>query len=301
MCWFAPVILTLAVGLVGCSETTGTAGSAGDGGDPFPGNCGAQGQGGGGRYVHPGLYVVFWPDVVLPYRGCVYLSEDCTRLEASTKCNIGEDDSQAHFLEVEWTNGRTDTGDDCAARVGATPDLVAQIPLTGCGEYNCSSFSIEFSDDEGAAWQIWGYWSYEDLFVYPTRTTVDGVCRPHSEIDYGVHQDPEAMAFWNASWFPPEVVDFDFNPKQVDVTTGSANVVGEATVVHANGVGRWNFSFRSPSGRTHSCFTDSPSSGDIYEGVWSCTVIIPQGEEAGDWELIMRGEYTGVTLEVVSR
>jgi hypothetical protein len=287
-------ICVLALSVMGCSETSGT-------GDPFPGNCGAQGQGGGGRYVHPGLYVAYLPDVVLPYQGCVYVNEDCTELEASTKCNIGEDDSQAHFLEVEWTNGRTDTGDDCAARVGVTPDLVTQIPLTGCGEYNCSSFSIEFSDDEGADWEIGGQWSYGDLLVYPSRTTVDGVCRPHFEFDYGVVDNPVTMAFRTASWFPPEVVDFDFNPKQVDVTAAPANVVGEATVTHPNGVDRWNVSFKSPSGGTHSCFVSSPSSGDIYDGVWSCTVTIPQGEEPGRWELIMRAQNTGAALEVVSR
>ena len=174
-------VCVLALGVMGC-------GTAGVGGDPFPGNCGAQGQGGGGRYVHPGLYIAFSPDVVLPYQGCVYVSEDCTELEASTKCNIGEDDSQAHFLEVEWTNGRTDAGDDCAARVGVTPDLVTQIPLTGCDEYNCSSFRIEFSDDEGADWEIYGEWSYDNLFVYPRelnddpREIVDVIvshCRAH--------------------------------------------------------------------------------------------------------------------------
>ena len=120
MRYLVGLALVVALGLMGCSATSGTGGAAGVGGggvggdggaagvggDPFPGNCGAQGQGGGGRYVHPGLYVAFWPEVVLPYQGCVYVSEDCTELEASTKCNIGEDDSQAPFLEVEWTDGR---------------------------------------------------------------------------------------------------------------------------------------------------------------------------------------------------
>jgi hypothetical protein len=290
-------VFVLALGVTAC-------GTAGVGGDPFSGNCGGQGQGGGGNYVHPGLYVALLPDVVLPYRACVYVNEDCTALEASTKCNIGEDESQAHFLEVEWTDGRTDMGDECAARVGVTPDLVTQIPLTGCGEYNCSSFSIEFSDDEGAAWEIGGYWSYDQLILRAVRTTEDGVCRPH--VDYPssicpLDNSPWNLCLVNARSFPPEVVEFDFNPKRVDVTTAPANVVCEATLTHPSGVDRWGFSFMSPSGRAHWCFTYSPSSGDIYDGVWSCTVTIPQGEEPGRWELIMRGRDTGARLEVVSR
>ena len=48
-------------------------------------------------------------------------------------------------------------------------------------------------------------------------------------------------------------------------------------------------------------FQSSPSSGNEDDGVWSCTVTIPRGAEPGPWELIMRGQYTGETLEVVSR
>ena len=289
-------VFVLALGVTAC-------GTAGVGGDPFPGNCGGQGQGGGGNYVHPGLHVAFLPGVALPYRACVYVNEDCTELEASTECNIGQDDSQAHFLEVEWTDGRADMGGECAAAVGVTTDLVPRIPIAGsCSQTACNwGFGIEFSDDHSAAWYVSGFWSYDYLYMTAQRTTDDGVCRPYFEHDYGVVNDPERMPLVPASWLPPEVVEFDFNPKQVDVTTAPANVVGEATLTHPSGVDRWNFSFKSPSGRAHSCFTDSPSSGDIYDGVWSCTVTIPQGEEPGRWELIMRGQNTGASLEVVSR
>ena len=291
----------LALRMVGCGEAKGPGGTAGAGGDPWPGNCGAQGVGGGAATPEPGLYGTFWPDVVLPYRACVYVNEDCTALEASTKCDIGEDDSQAHFLEVEWTNGRTDMGDECAASVSVTTDLVNEIPI----DEERDSFRIEFSDEEGAAWVIGGFWSYSLLFMGAQRTADDGVCRtqhdyPPSFYDCGPQLG--ALCLVNARSFPPEVVEFDFNPKLVDVTTAPADVVCEATLTHPVGVDRWNFSFRSPSGaKAYNCKSDSPSSGDIYEGVWSCTVTIPQGEEPGRWELIMRGQNTGAALEVVSR
>jgi len=286
-------VFVLALGVTAC-------GTAGVGGDPFPGNCGGQGVGGGAATPELGLYVALLPDVVLPYRACVYVNEDCTALEASTKCNIGEDESQAHFLEVEWTDGRTDMGDECAARVGVTTELVDEIPINE----ERDGFHIEFSDEEGAAWEIGGYWSYDQLILRAVRTTEDGVCRPH--VDYPssicpLDNSPWNLCLVNARSFPPEVVEFDFNPKQVDVTTAPANVVGEATLTHPSGVDRWSFSFMSPSGRAHWCFTDSPSSGDIYDGVWSCTVTIPQGEEPGLWDLVMRGRDTGARLEVVSR
>jgi hypothetical protein len=297
MRYLVALVSMLALAVIGCSEESGTGGT---GGDPFPGNCGAQGVGGGAATPEPGLYGTFWPDVVLPYRACVYVNEDCTALEASTKCDIGEDDSQAHFLEVEWTNGRTDMGDECAASVSVTTDLVNEIRINE----ERDEFHIEFSDEEGAAWAIGGFWSYSLLFMGAQRTADDGVCRtqhdyPPSFYDCGPQLG--ALCLANARSFPPEIVDFDFDPKLVDVTTAPANVVCEATLTHPSGVDRWNFSFRSPSGRTHSCFINSPSSGDIYEGVWSCTVTIPQGEEPGRWELIMRGQNTGAALEVVSR
>ncbi|KPK12411.1 MAG: hypothetical protein AMJ62_15825 [Myxococcales bacterium SG8_38] len=299
-------LLAFALGLTlmaGCSDENGEGGSGGGGtgGDPFPGNCGAQGVGGGAATPESGLYGTFWPDVVLPYRACVYVNEDCTALEASTKCNIGEDDSQAHFLEVEWTNGRTDMGDECAARVGVTTELVDEIPINE----ERDEFHIEFSDEEGAAWVIGGFWSYSLLFMGAQRTADDGVCRtqhdyPPSFYDCGPQLG--ALCLANARSFPPEVVEFDFNPKRVDVTTTPANVVCEATLTHPSGVDYHHCAFKSPSGaQAYSCNSYSPSSGDIYEGVWSCTVTIPQGEEPGLWDLVMRGRDTGARLEVVSR
>ena len=302
MRYLVGLVSMLALGAIGCCVESGTGGNGGTGGDPFPGTCGGPGVGGGAATPERGLYGTFWPDIVLPHRACVYVNEDCTALEASTKCNIGEDESEAHFLEIEWTDGRTDMGDECAASVSVTSDLVNEIPIAA----ERDSFRIEFSDADGAAWEISGTWSYDRLHVGARRTTGDVVCRL-PDFDYPNSICPLAvspqMCLVNARSFGPELVEFDFNPKLVDVTTAPADVVCEATLTHPVGVDHNHVcAFKSPSGaKAYSCKSYSPNSGDIYEGVWSCTVTIPQGEEPGRWELIMRGQNTGAALEVVSR
>ena len=111
---------------------------------------------------------------------------------------------------------------------------------------------------------------------------------------------------------PPELVDFDFNPKSVDVTTGPANVLCEATLTDPSGVDYLICSFRSPSGgQFHNCRANSPTSGDINDGVWSCTVTIPQDAEPGLWDINQLqsrdlvgniGNYSPSTLlEVISQ
>jgi len=198
MRYFVGLVLALALSITGCSETSGTggwggaagvgaAGAGGDGGaggDPFPGNCGYQGQGGGSAWIYPGLYRALWDDDSATYQACVYVNEDCTELKPSTECNIGEDDSQDHFLEIEWTVGRNENGEECAADVGVTTDLAARIPINAwiSGPSASFSFYINFSDDDGSAWEIRGTWSYDNLILTPRRTTDDVVCRPH--VDY---------------------------------------------------------------------------------------------------------------------
>jgi hypothetical protein len=164
-------ICVLALGVMGCGSEAGQ------------GNCGDQGQGGGSAWIYPGLYRAAWDDDLATYQACVYVNEDCTELKASTECNIGEDSSQAHFLEVGWTDGRTETDDACAAAVGVTTDLVTRIPIHA--QYSSGAsfwFGTEFSDTEGADWLIGGWWDYHILFLAAERTTGDVVCR--SRADY---------------------------------------------------------------------------------------------------------------------
>ena len=169
MRFFIGLVLALALGVMGCSEA--------------PGNCGYQGQGGGAAWIYPGLYRASWDGASANYRACVFVNEDCTALQPSTECDIGDEDSGAHFLAVEWTDGRNENNDECAASVSVTTDLVGAIPIearTGIGA--SFSFYVEFSDDDGAAWEIFGDWSYDHLRVSPRRVVDDLVCRPH--VDY---------------------------------------------------------------------------------------------------------------------
>jgi hypothetical protein len=94
-----------------------------------------------------------------------------------------KDSSQAHFLEVEWTDGRTETGDECEAAVELTPDLVTKIPINARISPPSVSFSFgtEFSDTEGADWLVGGFWDYDILFLHAERTTGDVVCRSHAD------------------------------------------------------------------------------------------------------------------------
>ena len=129
------------------------------------------------------MYRAVWDDDSSTYQACVYVNENCTELKASTECNIGEDDSQAHFLEIQWTDGRNENGEECAASIGVTTDLVGAIPIEArTGQGASFSFYVEFSDDDGAAWEIFGDWSYHNLHVSARRITGDVVCRP--QIDY---------------------------------------------------------------------------------------------------------------------
>ena len=184
MRYLVGLVCVLALGAlcdVGCGETTGADGNGGTGGD---GNCGDQGQGGGTAWIYPGLYRAEWDDDSANYQACVYVNEDCTELKASTECNIGGDDSQAHFLEIQWTDGRNENGEECAAGVGVTTDLVTTIPIVARIDPPSArfSFQIEFSGAEGGDWEIGGHWEYDNLNVSARRTTGDVVCRPH--VDY---------------------------------------------------------------------------------------------------------------------
>jgi hypothetical protein len=166
-------VLMLALGVVGCSETADTGGAGGDGGST--GNCGWLGFGGGASFLAPGLYENP-PDTQTGSQSeaCFYVNSDCTALAASEECDIGADDAEAQFLEIEWTDGTNEQGEACAARIGVTPDLVPRVPVHGNG------FAIMFTDTEGAEWSISGtFGSFADWgFVHARRTIGESYCEP---------------------------------------------------------------------------------------------------------------------------
>ena len=84
---------------------------------------------------------------------------------------------------------------------------------------------------------------------------------------------------------PPALVDFDFNPKGVDVTTGAATVTCTMTVTDdIAGAQSAYCQFRSPSGiHAAECGVGTPSTGDGLNGVWTCDATVAQYVEEGTW------------------
>lgn len=81
------------------------------------------------------------------------------------------------------------------------------------------------------------------------------------------------------------------------VTPSSVNVAGGAQTVTVtanltddrSGIGSFEFKATSPSGQQSvSCSAGAPTSGDILNGNWSCTVTIPADAEVGTWKLTVR-------------
>ena len=83
---------------------------------------------------------------------------------------------------------------------------------------------------------------------------------------------------------PPVLVDFDFNPKSVNVSSGDAFVT---VTLHASddisGILRVDIVFMNPSGTAPRECTGSLISGTPNDGLYSCDVRIPQFSEEGTW------------------
>jgi serine protease len=83
---------------------------------------------------------------------------------------------------------------------------------------------------------------------------------------------------------PPVLTDFDFNPKSIDVSVENQSVTcGMTATDSGSGTTSAFCTLRSPSGITQQCGTSSPSSGDGFDGTWSCTRVIAASSEAGVW------------------
>jgi hypothetical protein len=83
---------------------------------------------------------------------------------------------------------------------------------------------------------------------------------------------------------PPVLVNLDFNPKSVDISTSSGTTTCTMIVTDSPAGVDWvQCSFDSPGGQHVYCRADSPSTGDIYNGTFACDVTIPQYSEEGPW------------------
>ena len=84
---------------------------------------------------------------------------------------------------------------------------------------------------------------------------------------------------------PPQLVEFDFNPKMIDVTAGPQNVTVTARITDdlSGAFGFWVV-FTSPTGNQfHQGFVFR-TAGTELDGTYSGTVEIPQYVESGTWE-----------------
>src|SRR6185436_17244525 len=83
------------------------------------------------------------------------------------------------------------------------------------------------------------------------------------------------------------LVDFDFNPKSVNVTTGPETVTCLISLTHAgSGVQTAGCAFESPvQHQTTTCIVTFPTSGTIFNGVWTCQVPVQTNFEAGIWKV----------------
>jgi len=82
----------------------------------------------------------------------------------------------------------------------------------------------------------------------------------------------------------PSLIDFDFNPKNVDVTTGPSTVTCDSHVSDVPaGVHLVRCEIYSPTTTQRSyCTALSPASGTVYDGMFSCELSISEFAEEGE-------------------
>ena len=87
---------------------------------------------------------------------------------------------------------------------------------------------------------------------------------------------------------PPSLVEFDFTPKSVDVSSGSRTVSVSARVTDATGAEPPYFLFSSTTTSQTAGFGQMLlSSGTTQDGVYTTTVTIPEGAAAGEWDAVL--------------
>jgi hypothetical protein len=92
-------------------------------------------------------------------------------------------------------------------------------------------------------------------------------------------------AFAQPDTEPPVLVDFDFNPKTVDVTDGPADITCTMTVIDSPaGVAEARCQFDSPvAGQWEACSASTPSAGTANDGTFVCVATIEQYAAEGTW------------------
>ena len=86
---------------------------------------------------------------------------------------------------------------------------------------------------------------------------------------------------------PPSLIEFDFTPTTIDVTSGAQNVTVTLRVTDdLSGVSYMFLSFQSPSGQYQYQYIYSSNriAGNEFDGIYQGSVEIPQFSEAGTWQ-----------------
>jgi hypothetical protein len=95
------------------------------------------------------------------------------------------------------------------------------------------------------------------------------------------------VAFAQADTDPPELIDFDFNPKAIDLTADGAQINFEMELRdELAGVGFVGCGIVSQSGRIHiGASIGFPTSGDRSSGVFTFWIWVPRFFEEGIWRI----------------
>ena len=88
---------------------------------------------------------------------------------------------------------------------------------------------------------------------------------------------------------PPQLVEFDFTPKSVDVSTGSQTVTVTMRITdNDSGAQAPTFQFSSQSTSQSAGFGTVPRiSGTANDGIYQKTITIPQGAAPGNWDAVL--------------
>ena len=87
---------------------------------------------------------------------------------------------------------------------------------------------------------------------------------------------------------PPVLVDFDFNPKSVDTSSGPVDVMVTAHITD-DVAGTW-FARIEFSGPQSAYCVATAHTGTLLDGTWSCLIQLGQGSQPGTWLASVRLE-----------
>jgi hypothetical protein len=106
-----------------------------------------------------------------------------------------------------------------------------------------------------------------------------------------------AVTSTSADTTPPELIEFDFTPKAIDISSGPQNVTFTMRITDdITGFSTGTIFFQSPSGQHHvTAGIGNRISGDAFDGVYQSVMVVPQFIENGVYHLIKIELYDGLS------